>query len=151
MKEERFRWFAPDAVLRSPTCGISPASVQTGSHATLTVNATALTASVATRELERAGTLHATVLLLWSAHLVHTRPINKKKKEILGIVPFDAACHDSACGARAVTPPENYTVTITALSGDRARNNRIADGELNEFQVDRGRPWTSERRIADDR
>jgi DNA-binding beta-propeller fold protein YncE len=105
-----------------PTCEISPASVQPGTNATLTVNAAALTATVAKRPFERAGALSATVLPLCLVSLVWTTCIDKKRRKFwaLSLLMLLATILPAACGGSSGSPPpppQNYTVTITALSG----------------------------------
>jgi hypothetical protein len=104
-----------------PTCGISPASVAPGTNATLTVNATALTAAVRLRPFERAGTLFATALPLGLMSLVVTTCFDKKRKKFwaLSLLMLLATILPAACGgsSNSPPPPQRYTVTVTAQSG----------------------------------
>jgi hypothetical protein len=104
-----------------PTCGISPASVQPGTSAILTVSVAALTASVATRPFERAGPFFAMVLPLCLMGLVWSTCFDKKRMKFwaLSLLMVLATILPAACGgsSNSAPPPLNYTVTITALSG----------------------------------
>jgi hypothetical protein len=105
----------------TPTCGISPASVTPGTNATLTVNATPLTAAVRLRLFERAGTLFATALPLGLMSLVVTTCFGKKRRKFwaLSLLMLLATILPEACGGGGAVSrhSQTYTVTVTATSG----------------------------------
>jgi hypothetical protein len=104
----------------TPTCGISPATVTPGTNATLTVSAAAFTAAVTSRSFERTGTLFATVLPLGLMSLALTTCFNNKRRRpwALYLLMPVAMILPAACGGTSSAPPaQNYTVTVTAMSG----------------------------------
>ena len=107
-----------------PTCGISPASATPGSNATLTVNAAALSASLTEPWFERCESLHAAWLPLGLFGCVLATGLDKKRRRVwaLCFLMFAATILPAACGGGSSTvtkdpPPQNYTVTVTAISG----------------------------------
>ena len=113
-------------VAPAPTCNISPNSVPSGSTATLTVDASGVSATTLPKVRVRIPDLSPniypvcltlTALAFLLAILVHPRRLRSlvlaAAMLILGIFP--AACG----GGSSVSPPriKNYSVTVTATSG----------------------------------
>ncbi len=106
-----------------PTCGISPASVTPGNNATLTVNASSLTASLIAPGFEQGARLYAAWLPLGLMACVLATGFDKKRRRLwaLSLLMLAAPILPAACGdgnsVTRVPPPQNYTVTVTATSG----------------------------------
>jgi hypothetical protein len=101
-----------------PACGISPNSVTPGNSATLTVNAAALAAA-----LERAGMFAGAWLPLGLTGCVLATGFDKKRRRmwLFFLLMMAATFLPEACGGgNSVSkgpPPQNYTVTVTAMGG----------------------------------
>ena len=107
-----------------PTCGISPASVTPGTNATLTVNASALTAALTPPTFERAGMLSAALLPLGLFGCVLATGFDKKRRRhwalcflILVATILPAGCSSGSSTPIKGPPTQNYKVTVTATSG----------------------------------
>ena len=104
----------------APTCGISPNMVNAGGSATLTVNASGIASLSLPPQFGRPGALWAVLLpfafLLWSA----SRGTENRRRQLYaasGLVLL-AALFQAACGGGAAPQlPKNFTVTVTANSG----------------------------------
>lgn len=104
-----------------PQCGVSPASVTPDKTATLTVSASALSASAVVPLFEPGARLYATWLPLGLLGCGAVNAFDKKRRRLwaLFFLLIAVAILPAACGGGSVTtpPPQNYTVTVTATSG----------------------------------
>ena len=106
-----------------PMCGISPNSVTSAGSATLTVNATALSASLAAPWFEQGARLYSAWLPLGLLGCVLVTGFDRKQRKFwaLCLLMLAATMLPAACGGGSnVTkgpPPQNFTVTVTATSG----------------------------------
>jgi len=90
-----------------PTCSISPKSVSAGGTATLTINASNLTASLAIRQFEGTGTLYAGLLPIGLLGCVLATEIDKKRRHMwLLVLLVMAATVLPARSAARVLPVE---------------------------------------------
>jgi YVTN family beta-propeller protein len=108
----------------TPTCAISPNSTTPGNKATLTVNASMLTAELPPPlSFERAGGLFATWLPLGLVGCILATGIGRKRcrKWLMCLVVMVATILPVACGTGTSSspppPPQDYSVTVTATSG----------------------------------
>jgi hypothetical protein len=106
-----------------PTCGISPNSVTPGSTTTLTINASALSASLTAPWFEQGASLYAAGLPLGLFGCVLAMGFDKKRRRMwaLCILIVATTIFPAACGSGSSVPPppvaQSYTVTVTATSG----------------------------------
>jgi uncharacterized repeat protein (TIGR01451 family) len=105
-----------------PTCGILPNSVAPGGSATLTVSATAMSASLRAPWLKRGDELYVAWLPLGLLGCACALGFDKKRRRVLALclLLIVATILPAACGGGSSGPPppaQNYTVTVTATSG----------------------------------
>jgi uncharacterized repeat protein (TIGR01451 family) len=107
-----------------PTCGITPASVNAGGSATLTIDARALAAGMTPQSgFDSPGGLFAAWLPLGVLGCLLTTGFDKKSRRlwVLCLMVLLVAILPTACGGGSNPPPppvaQNYTVTATATSG----------------------------------
>ena len=102
-----------------PTCGITPSSVTAGNTATLTVNASGLSAALVPQSFERVGGLYAAWLPLGLVGCILTAGFDKKRRRLwLLILAMVVTILPAACGGGSGQPPsQSYTVTVAATSG----------------------------------
>jgi len=120
--------------LPKPSCSLSPASLTPGAAhvvTTLTVTAPAL-ASVAYREKSWLIALFATVLSFFAmAILIPTDTKARRRTRMRAYMAFFAALMLSSCAGSNHTSPlartaSNFTVTVTATSGQISKNVAVA-------------------------
>lgn len=104
-----------------PACGVSPASVTPGNNATLTVNASALSASLTAPWFDQGAGLYAVGLPLGLLGCVLATGFDKKRRKLwaLCLLMLAATILPAACGGGSNPPPpvaQSYTVTVTATS-----------------------------------
>jgi uncharacterized repeat protein (TIGR01451 family) len=106
-----------------PTCGISPSSVTSVESATLTVNATALSASLKAPWFEQGPKLYGAWIPLGLLGCVLATRLDTKRRKfwalcvlMLAVTIFPAACGGSSNVTKG-PPPQNFTITVTATSG----------------------------------
>jgi len=106
-----------------PTCGISPSSLTSAESATLTVNATALSASLNAPSFEQGAKLYGAWIPLGLLGCVLATRFDTKRRKfwalcvlMLAVTIFPAACGGSSNVTKG-PPPQNFTITVTATSG----------------------------------
>ena len=113
-----------------PACAISPNSVSPGSSATLTVNATSLSAALAPQWFNMTG-LTATLLPMGIVGFVLVLSDRKRRRLwTLSLMLMVATILPMACGGGSSNPlhsvAQNYTVTVTATSGTLQHSTAIS-------------------------
>ena len=112
------------SVALAPTCSVSPASVNAGTSATLTVNTTGPTASMVSSF--GSGVLYATLLPVFGLLVGRTSLLKgsrtKRVRFRLACLLVVGALLQMACGGSAKmgspgTPAGSYTIVVTAASG----------------------------------
>ena len=103
-----------------PRCGVSPASVNPGSSATLTVDASGLSAARSPQSSQRITGVYAVALPTGLLALLFSDRRRRKNWRIclFGFSVFALCIGLAACGGGSTPPPpENFTVTVNATSG----------------------------------
>src|SRR5262249_8323997 len=105
-----------------PTCGISPAAVNPGSSATLTLDASNLSAALAPKPVSGLVRFYALSLPIGVLGLLLSiaAPRKHRRNWLLASVVLLIAFLPAACGGGGNStppPPKNFTVTVDATSG----------------------------------
>ena len=115
----------------TPTCSVSPNSVTPGGSATLTVNATSLSAALTPQLFNAPPRLHATFLPMGIFGFVLVLFDRKRRRMwTLCLLLIVTTILPVACGGGSSNPPspvvQNYTVTVTATSGTLQHSTTIS-------------------------
>ena len=103
-----------------PRCGVSPASVNPGSPATLTVDTSGLSAALSPESLQRITSVYAVALPTGVLSLLFSDRRRRKNWRIwlFGFSVFALCIGLAACGgSSSPPPPQNFMVTVNATSG----------------------------------
>jgi hypothetical protein len=112
------------SVALAPTCSVSPASVNAGTSATLTISTTGPTASMVSAS--GSGLLYATFLpvlglLAGSTSLMGRNRMRKVRFRLACLLVagalFQIACSGGGKIGSPGTPPGSYTIVVTSVSG----------------------------------
>ena len=103
-----------------PRCGVSPASVNPGSSATLTVDASGLSAALSPQSLQHITGVYAVALPTGVLALLFSDRRRRKnwRMWLFGFSVFALCIGLAACGGNSgPPPPQNFMVTVNATSG----------------------------------
>jgi len=113
----------------TPTCGISPQSLNGGGSATLTVNAAALAQAIPAAPFGGLQTIYAALLLLGMIGCTTGCGFNKKHRKMwnLAVLLLMASMLPVSCGSGGGSSRglESFTVTVTASSGASSHTTTI--------------------------
>jgi len=106
----------------TPTCSISPTSVNPGSNATLTVDASGLSAMTFPHNPWQMPNTYALCLALTALVFLLTGTLDQQRRRawLLAATVLILSVFPAACGGGSSSPPpvlKAYTVTVTATSG----------------------------------